>query len=142
MARANSLKKAVLNVIDMTEKEVDTQAEVTTEVHTHMLPVHEESSVNTCPSPNLSPYSSLSSIDSGRRESFDVGPTSLNFEPRTSVDSGPRGSIDSGDIGVREARNSVESLRRTLELGLCDPEAPTHGRQSTTSHGSVVEPAP
>lgn len=138
MARANSLKKAVLSVIDMTEKEVDTQAEVTAEVHTHMLPVHEESSV---PSPNLSPYSSLSSIDSGRRESFDVGPTSLNFEPR--VDLGPRSSIDSSDIGVREGghRSSVESVRRTLELGLSDPE-PAHGRPSVTSHGSVVDPAP
>lgn len=144
MARANSLKKAVLNVIDMTEKEVEVQEEVTAEVHTHMLPVHEESLVNTCPSPNLSPYSSLSSLDSGRRESFDVGPMSLNFEPRTSVDSGPRSSIDSSDIGVQEVgqRSSVDSGRRGLDLGLRDPEPTTHGRLSVTSHGSVVEPAP
>lgn len=154
MARANSLKKAIHNMLDMTEKEIDAQVEVTAEVHTHMQPVHEESAVQT--SPNLSSYSSQSSIDSERHGSFDVGPQSLDsIGPRSSMDSGQR-SIDSGpsslDMRRRELgpRSSVESTRRVLELGLHDsgPQSSTEsgpstqGRFSVTSHGSVVDPAP
>ena len=62
MARANSLKKAMRNVIDLTEKEVEVQAQVTAEHSAFMQPVSEEPSQA---SPNLSPSSSQSSIDSG-----------------------------------------------------------------------------
>ena len=137
MARANSLKKAVRSILDMTEREIETQAEVTAEVQTLMCPVHEESGSHT--SPNLSPYSSHSSIDSERRESFEMGPQSLDyFEQRSSIDSGASDSFGG-------ARGSVDSGRRSLDLGLKDRTEsgePRHGRLSVTSLVSVVEPAP
>jgi hypothetical protein len=137
MARANSLKKAVRSILDMTEREIETQAEVTAEVQTLMCPVHEEPGSHT--SPNLSPYSSHSSIDSERRESFEMGPQSLDyFEQRSSIDSGASDSFGG-------ARGSVDSGRRSLDLGLKDRTEsgePRHGRLSVTSLVSVVEPAP
>lgn len=122
----------------MTEREIETQAEVTAEVQTLMQPVHEESGSRA--SPNLSPYSSHSSIDSGRRGSFDVGPQSLDyFEPRGSIDSGASDSLGGG------ARGSVDSGRPSLDLGLKDGTESgqsRQGRPSVTSLVSVVEPAP
>ena len=149
MARANSLKKAVRNVLDMTEKEIDTQVEVTAEVHSLMQPVSEEPAVQA--SPNVSPYSSLSSIDSGRRD-IDMGPPSFDTEPRSSFDSGHQCSIDSGHTKFAIGpRSSIDSFGgRGMELGLRDSTPRTsvttaphfHGRPSLTLHGSVVEPAP
>ena len=147
MARANSLKKAVRNVLDMTEKEIESQVEeVTAEVHTLMQPVNEESGIHT--SPNLSAYSSHSSIDSDQ-----AGLQSLDyFEPHNGVDPGqPR--VDSGpsSLDVSGARGSVDSGRRSLELGLHDPPprnnvdsgpSSRHSRPSVTSLMSVVDPAP
>ena len=157
MARANSLKKAVHNLLDMTEKEIDSQVEVTAEVHPLMQSVSEEPAIHA--SPNVSPYSSMSSIDSGRRD-VDIGPPSLDSDPRGSFDSGPRSSFDSGprtsfDSGrmrcVIGPRSSIDSSGgRGMELGLRDStprisvqSGPhSHGRPSLTTHGSVVEPVP
>ena len=137
MARANSLKKAVRSVLDMTEREIETQAEVTAEVHTLMHPFQEEPPAHAI-SPNLSPYSSHSSIDWERRESFDAGPQSLDFfEPRSSMDSVPCDSLG--------ARGSVDSGQRGMEFGLQDGTESGQTRQnrpSVTSLVSVVEPAP
>lgn len=150
MARANSLKKAVQSVLDMTEREVDTQAEVTAEVHTLMQPVHEEARAHTSPSPIPSLCSSASSIDSGR---LDPGPQSLDFfEQHGSVDSGQPG-MDSGpcSMDISSARSSIDSGRRSLELGLQDTHQQSsiesaasvrQGRSSLSSLMSVVEPAP
>ena len=140
MARANSLKKAVRSILDMTEREIETQVEVTVEVHTLMQPVTEEHPM----SPNLSPYSSQSSIDSGRRGSYDIGPQSLDYfeEPHSSIDSGACDSLEGGS----GARGSVDSGRRSLDLALKDgtetEERRQRGRPSVTSLVSVVEPAP
>ena len=134
MARANSLKKAVRSVLDMTEREIETQAEVTAEVHTLMRPFQEEPRTST--SPNLSPYSSHSSIDWERRESFDTGPQSLDYFE-------PHGSMDSGDLSG--TRGSMDSGHRSLELGLQNGTEPVPQRQSrpsVTSLVSVVEPVP
>ena len=147
MARANSLKKAVRSVLDMTEREIDAQAEVTAEVKSLLQPVlHEESGIHT--SANLSPYSSQSSIDSGRRGS-DMGPQSLDFfEPRNSLDSG-QPNIDSGPCSLdMSAPLGNINPERSLDLGLTSQggmesgPSSRHGRPSVTSLVSVVEPAP
>ena len=149
MARANSLKKAVRSVLDMTEREIESQAEVTAEVNSLLQPVlNEESEIHA--SPNLSPCSSQSSIDSGRRGS-DMGPQSLDFfESRGSVDSGQR-SIDSrtGSFDISQPRASIDSEGRGMDLGLMSSQGGTesgphtrHNRTSVSSLVSVVEPAP
>ena len=131
MARANSLKKAVRNVLDLTEKEVDAQVEVTAETHTLMQPVHEEPGIQT--SPNLSPYSSQSSIDSGQPSCYDMGPQSLDLGTHSRMYSEPQGGMDSGprslDLNLRES-------------GRISADSTTHGRVSLSSHGSVVDPVP
>ena len=63
MARANSLKKAVRSILDMTEREVDTQARVAAESHS-VVPSAVSSEDPLQDSPNLSPCSSHSSLNS------------------------------------------------------------------------------